>query len=271
MTDPTEMFEPVRIDGIEVPEAVIAKEMQLHPSDNPFEARAQAARALVVRTLLLQEAARLGIQDAEPETVDGGEETPEEAAIRVLLDEALEIPEPDTATCRRYYDNNLARFRSPDLFHAVHILYAAPPEDLEAYAEATRQAESAIERLQSEPALFAAIAKAESACSSAANGGSLGQLARGDTVPEFETFLFNIEEGQLCPVPVKTRYGVHVLRLDKRVEGRQLPFEMVEDKIAGYLRDSAYRRAVHQFIQVLAGRAAIEGIDLGTTDGPLVQ
>ena len=70
-----------------------------------------------------------------------------------------------------------------------------------------------------------------SACPSAAQGGHLGQISRGQTVPEFETFLYNLEVGQICPVPVKTRFGYHVLRLDRRIEGRQLPFEAVSDRI----------------------------------------
>ena len=51
---------------------------------------------------------------------------------------------------------------------------------------------------------LAELAQQLSACSSAAQGGNLGQISRGQTVPEFETFLFNLEPGQICPVPVGT-------------------------------------------------------------------
>ena len=88
---------------------------------------------------------------------------------------------------------------------------------------------------------------------------------------EFETFLVNLEEGQLCPVPVKSRYGVHVLRLDKRIEGRPLPFDVVQDRIARYLQDASWRRAAAQFIKLLAGQASIDGIDLDRATSPLVQ
>ena len=90
-------------------------------------------------------------------------------------------------------------------------------------------------------------------------------------MPELETFLFNLEPGQICPVPVKTRFGYHVLRLDRRIEGRQLPFEVVGDKIAGYLREHVWRRAVSQYLQLLVGQAEIRGIELNGASSPLVQ
>ena len=91
-------------------------------------------------------------------------------------------------------------------------------------------------------------------------------------MPEFETFLFNLEPGQICPVPVKTRFGYHVLRLDRRIEGRQLPFEAVRDRIADYLREHVWRRAVSQYLQLArVGQAEIRGIELNGASLPLVQ
>ena len=86
-----------------------------------------------------------------------------------------------------------------------------------------------------------------------------------------ETFLFNLEEGQLSPVPVKTRYGIHVVRVDKRVAGRLLPFDVVADKVADYLKEASWRRAFRQYVQLLAGDARISGIDIAAAETPLVQ
>jgi peptidyl-prolyl cis-trans isomerase C len=96
-------------------------------------------------------------------------------------------------------------------------------------------------------------------------------VTRGSTVPEVETFLLQLEPGQLCPVPIRSRYGYHVLRLERRVEGRQLPFEVVQEKIAAYLEERVWRQPVHQYIQILAARAEIKGIDLKAAASPLVQ
>ncbi len=86
-----------------------------------------------------------------------------------------------------------------------------------------------------------------------------------------ETFLFNLEEGQLSPVPVKTRYGVHIVRVDKHVPGRSLPYEAVAEKIADYLKEASWRRAFRQYVQLLAGSARISGFDIAAVETPLVQ
>jgi peptidyl-prolyl cis-trans isomerase C len=202
---------------------------------------------------------------------DDARETRDEALIRTSLAREVKTPEPDEASCRRFYDNNLQRFRSPDLFEAAHILFPADPADAEASAGAKEQAVSTLARALQQPERFAELAKELSACPSGAQGGNLGQITRGQTVPEFETFLFNLEPGQICPVPVKTRFGYHVLRLDRRIEGRQLPFEVVSGKIADYLREHVWRRSVSQYLQLLVGQAEIRGIELNGASSPLVQ
>jgi peptidyl-prolyl cis-trans isomerase C len=259
----------VMVNGSTISAAAIADEAQHHPAGNWAEAEHAAAEALVIRELLLQEAEREGIAPLPFSDANGRRETDEEAQIRALIAGAVTVPEADDAALRRFYDNNLHRFRSPDLFEAVHILYPVASDSGEAAAKA--RAEAAISILQREPARFADLARSESACSSATNGGNLGQITRGQTVPELETFLFNLQSGQLCPVPVRTRYGFHVLRLDKRIDGRQLPFDAVRDRIADYLEQSVWQRAVAQYIKVLAARAELTGFDLECADGPLVQ
>lgn len=241
-------------------EREIAHETQYHPADTFERARRKAAEALVVRELLLQRAGRLMVEE------DGAE-----ARIEALIAREVKIPRADAETCRRYYQTHLGRFRSPDLVEARHILFLADPDDAEAVAAARAKAQNVIELLEQRPDRFAELARELSACSSSKQGGTLGQLTRGSTVPEFETFLFELEPGQLCPVPVRTRYGFHVLQLQHRVEGKTLPFEAVQEKIAEYLEESAWRVAVRQYIQLLIGRSKITGIELKGTSSPLMQ
>lgn len=257
----------ITVNGIAIPDAAVDQEVQYHPAPTLDAARAQAAQALVVREMLLQEAARLGIAGT-PETDN---ETAEEATVRALLEQAVTVPEADEAACRRYFDNNAAKFRSPDLYEAAHILFPAAPDDEDARREAKQKALDAIQVLVEQPERFAELARALSACPSKEQGGSLGQITRGQTVPEFETFLVHLLPGTLCPVPVPTPFGYHVLRLDRRIDGRDMPFEMVCPRIAEYLRTSSWRRAVHQYIQVLAGRAEVSGIAIDAAASPLVQ
>lgn len=243
-----------------IDEDAILREMQYHPAENAGAARRAAAEWLVIRALLLDRAEAIGI-----EAVD------EAAAIKAVIEREVDIPAPEEAECRRYFDNNPSRFRSPDLVEAAHILLPASPDDGEQRARAEALAGELIEVLSVAPERFGEMARAQSACDSKHNDGRLGQLSRGDTVPEMETFLFNLEEGQLSPVPVKTRYGVHVVRVDKRVPGRALPYEAVADKIAEYLKEASWRRAFGQYVRLLAGGARITGFDIAAAESPLVQ
>jgi peptidyl-prolyl cis-trans isomerase C len=264
-------MQEIRINDVTIPPAAVLAEAQNHPAESPEVALGAAALALTVRELLLQEARRQDIAAAPQADDQGRQEMPEDAMIRGLLETNVTVPEADADSCRRYYDNNPGRYCSPDLFEAAHILFSASPDDEAAYAKAVTEAELVIAALQKDPGAFGRLAKTYSACNSSQNDGRLGQVSRGDTVPEFETFLTNLAEGQLCPVPVRSRYGVHVLRLDRRIEGKMLPFEAVETRIADYLQTASWQRAVAQYIRVLAGQAEIEGIDLGGAETPLVQ
>ncbi|HIC80978.1 MAG TPA: peptidylprolyl isomerase [Kiloniellaceae bacterium] len=264
-------MQTIRINDVTIPEAAVLAEAQHHPAADAKAARAAAAEALAVRELLLQEARRQGIDPSPRTEGEGRRETEDDALIRRLLDANVTVPEADPETCRRYYDSNPQRFRSPDLYEAAHILFAAAADNEEAYERAASKAAAAIATLQDNPSAFDRLARELSDCSSAKDGGRLGQVSRGDTVPEFETFLCNLEESQLCPVPVRTRYGVHVLRLDRRIDGRQLPFEAVENRIADYLQTASWQRAVAQYIRILAGRADVSGITLEAAATPLVQ
>ncbi len=261
----------VSINGVVISKEAIAAEAQNHPAAKPGWAYRAAARALAIRELLAQEAERLNVQ-AEPQEIEPGKrETPEEARHRALLEREIAIPVADEASCRRFYENNLRRFRSPDLFEPAHILFSASPQDDAAYAKAVESAERCIAVLQAAPDAFARLAKEESACSSAQDGGRLGQVSLGDTVPEFEKAMTALAEGQLCATPVKSRFGVHVLRLDRKIEGRTLLFEAVRLRIADYLAEASWRRGATQYVRVLAGRAEVIGVDLDGADTALVQ
>ena len=267
----TDAAAAISVNGNAIPAAAIAAETQNHPAPTPQAARAAAAQALVVRELLLQEAARIGIVAEPMVDAEGRRETDEDARIRALLEREVAVPTADAATCRRYYDNNPRRFISPDVFEASHILLSAPQSDAEAYAKAIAEARRLIAALNERPEAFAALARDFSACPSAREGGSLGQLTRGQTTPEFETFLLALEEGQLCPVPVETPYGVHVVKLHRRVAGRPLPFDHVAGAIAAYLQDVSWRTAARQYVEILAGRAKIDGIAVQAAETALVR
>lgn len=253
---------PVSINGVAISNADIARETQHHATSDPDEAWLLATRALAIRELLAQEADRLSV-DAEPaQDGEGRRETRDEARLRALIDREVVVPNAGEDECRRFYEANRRRFRSPELFEVAHILLPPGPE-----AGAT--AERLIAQLRETPGHFDEAAAVHSVCPSGKQGGNLGQIGPGQTVAEFERALAGMATG-LQPQPVESRYGLHIVRLDRRIEGRELPFEMVHERIARYLDEAVRRRALSQYVSVLAGRAAITGVDLAAS-GPLVQ
>jgi peptidyl-prolyl cis-trans isomerase C len=252
----------VSVNGVAIPRDAIAREAQHHRAPTPLGAWKEAARALVVRELLLQEARRLGVR-AEPLGDSGGRrETEAEASVRRLVEQEVLVPDPDDAACRRYYEQNRGRFRSPDICEAAHILIAAPAADRVAYERAREQATQLLAEVRANPAAFGDLAARLSDCPSTAQEGNLGQITPGQTTPEFEQALKAMTPGAICEQPVATRYGFHVVRLDRRIEGRELPFVAVAARIAEYLSESVRRRVVAQYIARLVSRAEIKGIDL---------
>jgi peptidyl-prolyl cis-trans isomerase C len=256
----------IRVNGKEIPAAAVLAEMQYHPAPDQATAERAAAEALVLRELLLQQAAAEGLLD---EASEDGE--PAEAVIDRLLQRHIQLPDADEDSCRRYYDANRKKFCSPDLCEAQHILIAASPEDEEERRAAQAKAKSLLEALARDPSQFGSLAREHSDCPSRDQDGHLGQVSRGSTVSEFETFLFSLDEGEMCPEPVASRYGFHVVRLLRRERGRELPYDAVRGKIADLLVDHAWRMAVAQFLKILAGRARIEGIEIDRAQSPLVQ
>jgi peptidyl-prolyl cis-trans isomerase C len=255
----------VSINGVVIRHDEISREAQNHPAPTPIAAWTAAARALAVRELLLQEARR-NVVEAEPlSDGEGRTETAEEASIRALVEREVSTPAADEAACRRYYQQNMKRFRSADLYEAAHILIAARPSDIVAYTAARIEAEGLTAALRDTPWRFAEFALAHSACPSKAVGGNLGQLSPGGTAPEFDAALSTMAPGETSQVPVASRFGHHIIRLERKIEGRQLPFEQVRDRIADYLVDRARHTAIAQFVARLAARAQVSGVDLPTT------
>ena len=260
----------VRVNGVMISRGAISREMQNHPAPKAPDSWKAAAMALVLRELLLQEADRLA-KPAQPiEDDQGRRETMDEARIRCLIESEVKVPEPQDDECRRYYDNNRDRFRTPDIHHVSHILLAAGAS-AEQRRSAREQACAVLLALQESPESFSQLARLHSACSSREVGGSLGQIGPGQTVEEFEQALKSMSEGAIHPELVETRYGFHVVRMDRRIKGQVAPFDLVRARIGAYLAERVHRKALRQYLMLLAGRASIEGVELDVARTPLVQ
>lgn len=255
----------IEVNGIKISIEQINEEVQYHPSENLQEAKELAMRALVVRELLVQEAVRQGMCDR-----DGALSAAEEI-IDKLLEQEISVPEADEDVLRHYYNNNKSRFHTAPLFQVSHIFLPALPDDAEEREKAREKAADILAQIKADPSLFEKMARTHSACTSAKEGGHLGQVTKGQTVPAFEAAMMSMQAGDLSNEPVETEVGIHIIKVHEREDGRPLPFESVQSWIADFLKQQSWQRAVSQYIQILAGKAEISGFQMKGVENPLVQ
>lgn len=244
------------VNGVEIDDCQVERELPYHrQAANPLK---QTVHELVLRTVLLQEAQRLGIAADD-----------DDAAIEALFSQEIRVPGADRASCALYYRNHPEQFTSGEMIEARHILFQVTPTIPLELLRGT--GEALLEALQQAPERFDELAREYSNCPSGAHGGNLGQLSRGQTVTEFENHVFRLGAGQLGPRLLETRFGLHIVQVLRRIDGRLLPFEAVETQIAHYLETRTWQSAVHQYLQILVGRADIQGVTLEGASTPLVQ
>lgn len=160
-------------------------------------------------------------------------QTPERvklAYIRLNQSDLAETIEVDEAALQGFYEEQADRYAKPEERRARHIL-VKPAQDKQARLDAAkREAEQLISRLKAGED-FAALAKEHSDDTlSAAVGGDLGYLARGDMAAEFEQALFNLEP-QAISDAVKTPQGYEIVQLMEVKPAEQKPFDEVRAQV----------------------------------------
>ena len=259
----TDQNPDIYINGVNIDEAAILAEMQYHPAEDQRSAMIVAAESLIITELFKQRCEKLGL-------LKDNDKLTEDELTELLVDHEVDIPRISDEECERYYEANLERFCTSPLLEVDHILLAADKEDLDQRAESKELGEQLLEQIKQKPYTFEEMAKKHSMCPSKEHGGSLGQISKGQTVAEFEKVLFLSPEG-LVPSLIESRYGFHIANIHRKVDGQQLPYEHVENKIKVYLDEKVRRKAVSQYIQVLIGDADIRGFEFDMSESPLMQ
>jgi len=257
----------IRVNNTEFDETAIVKEMQYHTAETHTESKNKACEALIISELLKQRAKELSLLES---SAKGIEQSTNEDFLEALLDAEVAMPTATEEDCHLYFEANPKKFMTTPLIEARHILLEASPDDAQARSEANELANEIIKRLNEDLSIFPELANLHSKCPSAKMGGQLGQLSKGQTVPEFERQLFNCEKG-LAQSPIESRYGVHIVVLDNQVEGKPLPYSMVKLRIADYLNEKVRRKAIAQYIHTLISQANIDGFDFSVSASPLMQ
>jgi peptidyl-prolyl cis-trans isomerase C len=134
--------------------------------------------------------------------------------------------EPSEEEIQKFYEQNKeAQFTTPTQRCVRHILFTKDQKE---------KAEDVEQQLE-EGGDFAELAKENSEDpGSAENGGDLGCLGKGETVPEFEQAAFGAEQGEIVG-PVQTEFGYHVLQVTDVKPEQTRPLQEVESQIRSQL------------------------------------
>jgi len=233
-------------------------------------------RELAWAELLRQEAVRQGLLPRHPGLQASPLLAGDRQVIEAMLERAVQVPQPTDDECRRYYEARQDRYVEGRMVHLRHILFAVTSGvDVHALAVRAEQALLELSRQGVDPGRFGELARELSNCPSGAEGGDLGWIGPQDCADELANELFHQKNPLrgigLRPRLVHSRHGFHIVEVLGRKQGRQSPFEEVQGRIAVQLAQQSRAKALHQYIQLLAGQAIVEGVSLEGTDSPLVQ
>jgi len=163
------------------------------------------------------------------------EKTPEFAAMmddlrkdvirRLAIDAVMKDVKVAPEEAAEYYEKNKDRFAVPETVRASHILVDGEEEMAKVKADLGAGMS------------FEDAAKKYSTCPSKEQGGDLGFFSKAEMVKEFAEAAFAMKVGDVTAEPVKTEYGLHLIKLTDRKEASVKPLDEVKDEIAGGLEN----------------------------------
>lgn len=267
-----------------VPEGRIKQYRQFRPKVTDDESRRRfqlkELDALIAQELLAQAGAALNplnIEEMLAKRLDSSPDKTEkktplakeqrEARVEkfrkdILRDSYLEHkgllnPTVDEQTLRRFYDENRQSFQESKSVKAAHILIRLPKAPT---ADQEREAQDRAVKILADLKQgkdFAILAIQSSDCSSKDDGGNLGFIKQGFMPKEFDAVAFKLKPGETSGV-VKTRHGLHIIRIEESRPETIREFKEVKEYIAGYLQKEYQRRKVDELVQELRKLAKIE-------------
>ncbi|MHC4106091.1 MAG: peptidylprolyl isomerase, partial [Planctomycetota bacterium] len=162
---------------------------------------------------------------------------------------------------KKFFDENPTQFETKEQVRASHILITpkkdegsteATPEEK---AKAKAKAENLLKQIK-EGADFAALAKANSDCPSAAKGGDLSFFGKGQMVPPFEQAAFTLETGKVSEL-VETSFGYHIIKATDRKEAGTTSFEQAKAGLIQQLTQKKQAELTQTYIDSLKAAANI--------------
>ena len=139
---------------------------------------------------------------------------------------------------KAFYEENKAQFGKGATVSAKHIL-----------TDSEEKCQTILKNIEAGEKTFEDAAREFSTCPSGAKGGDLGEFGKGQMVKEFEDAAFDAEIGKVVG-PVKTQFGYHLIKVEKKNEPKTAEFEEVKGQIyqqlLGKKQNDAYEAKVKE-------------------------
>lgn len=178
--------------------------------------------------------------DQTPEFKTAVETFRNQSLARAAIDASLKDVTVSDEEAKKFYDEHPDQFTQPERVHVRHVLISDDVTSADAIAKIQADLKAGVS--------FDEVAKSRSLCPSAAQGGDLGEVSKGQMVPEFEAAAFALKNPGDLSEPVKTQFGWHIIRLESRTPSSVEPFDTVKPQLVQYLtnekKGEAFKNAV---------------------------
>lgn len=136
---------------------------------------------------------------------------------------------------KKEFDRDPSKYAQKESVKARHILVKVEPDAPKAAQDAAEKKINQIYKDVTDGKKdFAEVAKAQSECPSAAQGGDLGVFGRGMMVPAFETEAFALKPGAISK-PFKTEFGYHIVQTQEHSDAKPGTLESAREQIGEQL------------------------------------
>lgn len=276
-----------------------------------FLIKERVVNELIVRALLEQEMARRDIKVSKDDIDNAVKEIVDKVGSKEQLEQILkqngisagdfrkdltqevkmkklakELGNSDVsdAEAKKYYNENIKRFKYPEKVRAAHILISVNPQEIEEIITSNKEnaglskeeikkkvdaemaakkakAEKILAEVKKDPSQFAKVAKENSDdTTTAVKGGELGFFSAQEMVPEFSKAAFAMKPNTVSGI-VQTQFGYHIIMVTDRMAAGQEPFEKVKNDIKGYLQNQKQLQLIDNLVESLKKNAKIEYVN----------
>jgi peptidyl-prolyl cis-trans isomerase D len=165
-----------------------------------------------------------------------------------------------------YYDQHRDEYRQAEQVKVTHILIKTPlpgPDgkvDEKGVEAARKKAEDVLKQVKAGGDFAKLAGQYSDDPGSAKNGGGLGWIGRGRTVPEFEKAGFSLPKGQTSDL-VKSSYGFHIIRVEDKQEAHVKTLAEVKSEIEAKVKEEKATRTTEVAANALLSQARTDGLD----------